>query len=434
MKNFLIFLAFFSSSILLLAQPLPTGSDTLWVKQIGAEVKSVKFSPDGQFVYAAAIGNKPMKLSSADGSILKHYDSLVFSDKYMYIGFDLSKDGQYIVAGDTSNIINIWDTQTGDIVKILSFALPTDNIDLPVITDFCFSNDDTYLAMSYIYKTMRHSDIEYRSKIIIWNFVTKQIIKEIDTDYGVKVKYSPSGIYLAVCNRVQNNSDNGRIDIYNTNTWNIEKSWEHNNIVTDIAFSPDGSLLASCAWDGYIKIWDMNTLELKKSLSLGVGYIDAIEFIDNQRLLSSSVASAQSCVVIWDIETSSFIKRWEKFAGVSISQFAGKKCVLSRVSGVMCLNLDKYVNVETQPNNNITIIPNPFNQNISFNIIQENPNNIKIELFDNLSNSIAVIYDSFVSAFPFNYIYNTESLPSGIYHCKISIAGTTFTQQLIKIN
>ena len=58
--------------------------DTVWTKYIGSTVRTVKFSPEGRFVYAAAEGRGPLKLDANTGEILTEYKGFTYSDYLFY--------------------------------------------------------------------------------------------------------------------------------------------------------------------------------------------------------------------------------------------------------------------------------------------------------------------------------------------------------------
>lgn len=86
----------------------------------------------------------------------------------------------------------------------------------------------------------------------------------------------------------------------------IQQTSRH-NIVLSVAFSPDGSLLASGHWDGTIHIWDVNMgLELKR-LQGHSSPVNTVAFSPDGHLLASG--SSDNMVRLWNIGKGSEIHR-----------------------------------------------------------------------------------------------------------------------------
>ncbi len=73
-------------------------------------------------------------------------------------------------------------------------------------------------------------------------------------------------------------------------------SFEHNNVVTSVAFSPNGKQLASASKDGTIKIWSINGKEVQ-TLKGHNNYTSSVVFSPNGKYLAS--ASWDKTIKIW---------------------------------------------------------------------------------------------------------------------------------------
>ena len=77
----------------------------------------------------------------------------------------------------------------------------------------------------------------------------------------MSVAFSPDGSLLASA------SADGLVQLWNPDTETLEVTLEvHIDRVLSVAFSPDGSLLASASADGLVGLWDPHTPQLKATL------------------------------------------------------------------------------------------------------------------------------------------------------------------------
>jgi WD40 repeat protein len=74
----------------------------------------------------------------------------------------------------------------------------------------------------------------------------------------------------------------------------------HTREVGDVAFSPDGKILASASWDGSILLWDVVTHEPIGSPLLGhTGQVNSIAFSSDGKVLASG--SSDKTIILWSV-------------------------------------------------------------------------------------------------------------------------------------
>ncbi|KAK5202848.1 hypothetical protein LTR96_011230 [Exophiala xenobiotica] len=75
----------------------------------------------------------------------------------------------------------------------------------------------------------------------------------------------------------------------------------HSELVTAVAFSPNGRQIVSGSWDKTIRIWDATTGQVEKTLAGHSGAVDAVAFSPDGRQIVSG--SRDNTIKIWDATT-----------------------------------------------------------------------------------------------------------------------------------
>ena len=193
-----------------------------------------------------------------------------------------SFDGSTLASLDDDRIIRLWDATTGkhkEILRGFFYAL-------------AFSPDELTLASTAF-------DFDRRNGIIhLWDIVTgrSKLTFDVPTDGIIgAVAYSPDGSTLA--------SGSGVGDVHlldaSTGQRKVPLAPGHTNWVSDLTFSPDGSTLASVSADNTIRLWD--TVTGAQLESLEANYLGGdIEFRDDGRTLA---ILDENSLKLWDSVT-----------------------------------------------------------------------------------------------------------------------------------
>ncbi len=121
---------------------------------------------------------------------------------------------------------------------------------------------------------------------------------DIFPDRITALDFSPDGRLLAVGSGEP--SRTGDLCIIATDTGAIVKRAElaHSDTILGLAFSPDGTQIASCGADKMAKVWNVDTLELERTLEGHTHHVLAVAWQDDGMTLATG--SADNTIKIWD--------------------------------------------------------------------------------------------------------------------------------------
>ncbi|MEH2180948.1 eIF2A-related protein, partial [Nostoc sp.] len=115
------------------------------------------------------------------------------------------------------------------------------------------------------------------------------------------VVYSPNGQQLASA------SYDKTIKIWDVSSGQLLKSLTgHSSAVNSVVYSPNGQQLASASYDKTIKIWDVNSGQLLKSLIGHSSAVNSVVYSPNGQQLAS--ASYDNTIKIWDVSSGQLLK------------------------------------------------------------------------------------------------------------------------------
>lgn len=234
-------------------------------------VRTVAYSPDG-LTLASGSDDKTIILwntsTGAKQQTLTGHKGIVFSVAF-------SPDGQTLASGSFDTTVILWDANTGEQMKTLDGHTGG-------VQSLSFSPDGQMLASA-----------GQDGNIILWDTIKGTQLQALGGEQSGmvdSVAFSPDGQALA-------SGRPKRINIWNTNTWEIELTLTgHSGWGVILVYYPDGRTLASKAYDDPVILWDVEKGEQQQSLTVP-DTVDSLAFSPDGLTLAAGLGDGK--VLLW---------------------------------------------------------------------------------------------------------------------------------------
>ena len=210
-----------------------------------------EFTEKAQLTWKIAVAptGDRIAVSSREGTIY-HWDFKNKEKLKPFIGHTefiwsvcFSPDGKRLASGSSDNTNRLWDVASGEEIAIFPLSEPK------TLMNIRFSPDGNLIAGGMF------------GELRLWcaeSLTTLFAIPQSETQKPYALAFSPCGRYLASGTWWQTGMEKMAIKLWDVaNGENITTLWGHPTDIQSLAFSPDGTLLASGSFDGTIMLWDV---------------------------------------------------------------------------------------------------------------------------------------------------------------------------------
>jgi WD40 repeat protein/tRNA A-37 threonylcarbamoyl transferase component Bud32 len=266
---------------------LATDNEPLTLKGHTNGVQGAVFSPDGTRLASASL----------DGTV-KVWDVMLNQDALPLRGHlgiiqrvTFSPDGTRLASAGRDRSIKIWDTTTGQLIRELKGHADT-------VNDVAFSPDGTRLAAAVGDLFPAQPNKPRQGEVVVWDAQTGQVLLacQHSKDSINGVAFSPDGT------RIASASQDGSVCLCDATTGKeLLCLTGHTDWVSCVAFSPDGKWLASAAYDRSVKVWDAATGRQVHDFKGHSPIFQRVAFSPDGRRLAA--AGANQGVKVWDVGT-----------------------------------------------------------------------------------------------------------------------------------
>ncbi len=196
---------------------------------------SAAFSPDTTLIASTSADQTVRVWDIETGEMLHTF----VGDAQTVVHVAFSPDGQTLASAGRNLPVRLWSVSTGELVRTIG----AEDADSGNILNLVFNPNSQSIATA-------HGEPDYL--VQVWNVRDGARLHRLagHTNVVLNVAFSSDLSLIASC------GDDSTIRLWDAFTGiEISVLVEHTNVVSRLAFSPDGTRLASASWDGTIKLW-----------------------------------------------------------------------------------------------------------------------------------------------------------------------------------
>ena len=265
-------------------------------------VRSVAFSPDSQTVATATERNEDQRLITGEAAL---FDTKTGALKKTFIypgdvaSVTFSPDGRLFAAGSGALLepgnVKIWNARTWKVRQVLT-GFKSD------VESVAFSPDNARVVTGSRDKTVE-----------IWDVQTGAILRLLDGQGEVfSVAYSPDGRFVAAGSGSSGSGAPGRVSVWDANTGTL--LWTrnaHSERCLSVTFSKDGQMLGSAGNDNTVRLWNPQNGRLLRMLEAhDVLMVCGVAFAPDGKRVACGGSDGRAR--LWDVAKSEIIRAFPR--------------------------------------------------------------------------------------------------------------------------
>ena len=212
-----------------------------------------------------------------------------------------TSDGRYLISASADKTIRVWDTSTGEVVRVLRGQIGA-GVEGKIYAA-ALSPDDRILAVGGFMAHGFGIDDDKVGDIRLFNFKTGEVIALLrgHSDVIFGLAFSQDG------NRLISGSFDKTACIWNVRDQKITHLLKgHTGHIFGVTFSPDVTMAVTGSDDGTLKLWNTKSGTLISTLKGHTDVVRSVAFTPNGKYLLSG--SDDKTIRMWDGRTGRFIK------------------------------------------------------------------------------------------------------------------------------
>ncbi|RIK88318.1 MAG: hypothetical protein DCC67_00705 [Planctomycetota bacterium] len=255
-----------------------------------SDVYAAAFSPDGRLAAAGGAERVLWIWDVATGKTLHRIAG--HAGAIQDVAF--TPDGRRLVSVGDETLVRVWDVTTGEPVAALEGHAQS-------LTAVSASGDGRFIATGGAHEPC----------INIWDAAALKLRQSLDAGPAERLTFAPRDYRLAVAGR------DGRLRILARagDDWSLAATIDaHADVVRDVAWSPDGSRLATGAADHLAKLWDGATGDELAAIGVAQESVYGLAFRPDGRRLALSARNEP--LRVWDCDQGKIVAELGGDAGL----------------------------------------------------------------------------------------------------------------------